>query len=194
MMSEFPNGGMYIMPNKSNSLIIEGIYFPRIGLFKNAIIRFSILLEKTFPHQKTPVLKLDQSVLHPLVSEDTGVFDCTSAFPEWSENDHLYELLKFFKYSMENIEYSCGLPSPVNHTAVQMFTQDREKYLEKCKETVTQTMNDVFNAGEKDEHDHFFRFDKTLIDENLQEQIVESMKNFNEVSLNDFSFSFERRG
>lgn len=182
------------MPKKNNSLILEGIYFPRTGLFKNAIIRFSILLEKSFPHQKTPVLKLDQPILHPLVSEDTGIFDCTSAFPEWSENDHLYELLKFFKYSMENIEYSCGLANPVNIAAVQMFTQDREKYLNMCKETVTRSMNDVFNAGENDDLDQFFKFDKTLIDENLQEQIVENMKNFNDLSLNDFSFSFERRG
>lgn len=194
MMSEFATGGMFIMPKKSNSLIIEGIYFCRSGLFKNAIFRFTLLLEKTFPHQKTPVLKLQCPLLHPLVSEETCIFDCSSAFPEWSENDHLYELLKFFKYSMENIEYSCGLPNAVNPNAVQMYNNDREKYLNICKETVTQSMNDVFNADEKDTNDNFFNFDKTLIDENLQEQIIENMKNFNDLSLNDFSFSFERRG
>lgn len=194
MMSEFATGGMYIMPKKSNSLVIEGIYFPRSGPFKNAIFRFTLLLEKTFPHQKTPVLKLQHPLLHPLISEDTCEFDCSSAFPEWSENDHLYELLKFFKYSMENIEYSSGLANPVNLNAVQIYNNDREKYFNICKESVTQTMNDVFNADEKNDHDHFFHFDKTLIDENLQEQIIENMKNFNDLSLNDFSFSFERRG
>lgn len=192
-MSEFPSGGMYIVPSKANSFILEGIYFPRTGLFKNATFRFNFHL-KNFP-QQIPILQLKSSVIHPLVSEDTNTFDFSAAFSGWSESNHLYELLQYFKFTFENLDYACGLSNPVNMSAVQTYNNDRESFINECKNCVTKTMNEIYNSEQDDEESQFFfSFDKSIIDDNIHEKIIENMKNFNDLSSNDFPFTFERRG
>lgn len=194
MMSEFPSGGMYIIPNKTNSFILEGIYFPRIGLWKNAIIRFQVILTKNFP-QEIPILKLITSINHPLITEETNIFDFTKAFPQWNESFHLYELLQFFKYCIENMDYVSNLSHPFsNSNSLQQYNNERESFINECKNCVTQTMNEMFNSDNQNEIENFFHFEKELIDDNLHEKILENMKSFNDISLNEFSFSFDRRG
>jgi ubiquitin-protein ligase len=184
------------MPKKSNSFSLEGVFFARSGVFKNGVFRFEISLDPSFPQQKfAPVIKLnDPTIFHPLVSPDTQIFDSISAFPTWTDSDHLYELLKFFKYSFENIEYSIAVPRPANLQAVEMYKSDRQKFLEISQETATRSVNEIFTSNNAAEH--IFAFDKKIIDEEgLHDQILENMKNLSENSDNiSFSFSLERRG
>src|SRR5690349_6769091 len=109
------------MPTKNQSLLWDGILFVRSGPFKAGIFRFTLQLDPGFPLQNSPpMLKLLDPVLHPLVAEETLIFDSSPAFPIWSENDHIYELLKFFKYAMENLDYCCNqVQRPTNTDAVE---------------------------------------------------------------------------
>lgn len=191
MHDEFPSGSIYVMPTK-NSLLWDGIIFVRSGPFKNGIFRFVVQLETNFPTQKSaPIIKLLNPIDHPLVSPETLIFDSSSAFPTWSENDHIYEILKFFKYAFENLDYCCNqVQRPPNTNAVELYNNDRQKFSDMSRETVTSSVNDIFNSDDKH---HIFSFDKSIVDEGLHEQIIENMKSLSD-SCENFSFSFERRG
>jgi ubiquitin-protein ligase len=183
------------MPSKNHSLLWDGIIFVRVGPLKNGIFRFTLQLDSGFPLQKSPpVIKMLSPLSHPLISLDTLVFDSSSAFPVWSENDHVYEILKFFKYSLENIDYCCTqIQRHSNSSAVEMITNDRQKYLDLAKESVTKSVNEIFTSNVNDDANHVFSFDKTIVDEGLHDQIIENMKSLSD-TCDNFSFSFERRG
>lgn len=195
-MSEFPTGSVYVMPTKTNSLLWDGIIFVRSGPFKNGIFRFHLHLESTFSAQKTPPqIKLLSPITHPLISEETLILDSSSAFPTWSENDHIYEILKFFKYVLENIDYCCNqVQTFSNQNAVELYNNDRQKFLDEAREVVTRSVEEAFNPKEGEDKQHIFTFDKNIIEGGLHEQILENMKSLNDASFDSFSFSFDRRG
>lgn len=183
------------MPSRAHSLIWDGVMFVRAGVFKNGIFRFVIQLDSSFPLQKNPpIIKLLNHIVHPLVNEDTSIFDASPAFPTWSDNDHIYEILKFLKYAIENVEYCCTqVQRPSNRTAVELYHNDRQKFLEMSRDAVTKSVNEVFNSNPHDDKQHVFSFDKSIVDDGLHDQILENMKSLSDSSDN-FSFSFERRG
>lgn len=192
MSSEFATGSVYVMPTKNQSLIWDGILFARAGPFKGGVFRFTLHLESTFPAQKSPpTIKLCDPLTHPLVSEETLILDSSPAFPTWSENDHIYELLKFLKYVIENLDYCCSqVQRPANTDAVELYNNDRQKFIEMARETVTKSVNEIFT---NDDHQHIFSFDKSIVDEGMHEQIIENMKSLSD-TCDNFSFPFERRG
>lgn len=194
LATEFASGSVYVLPTKTQSLSWEGILFVRSGVYKNAICRFVLQLESTFPAQKfPPQIKLVTPIIHPLVSEETLIFDCSSAFPVWTEQDHIYELLKFFKFAIENIEYSCNVQRHCsNPNAVELHNNDRQNFNDITREIVTKSISEIFNSNENSEQ--IFTFDKTIIDEGLHEQIMENMKSLAADSAENFTFSFDRRG
>lgn len=177
---EFATGGLYIMPSKSSSLIWDGILFVRSGFYKNGIFRFSIHLETEFPFQKSPpIITLLSQVLHPLISSKTFIFDSSSAFPLWSENDHIYELLKFFKYCIESIDYCCKhVKAFSNELACELFTNDRNKFIKLTQEIIAKSVNDTFNSDQLEDKKDVFTFDKSTVEDTLHEQILENMKDF----------------
>lgn len=194
-MSEFASGSVYVMPTRNHSLLWDGIIFVRLGALKNGIFRFSMQLESSFPSQKSPpIIKLLTPLVHPLISDETLIFDSSSAFPTWSDSDHVYEILKFFKYALENVDYCCSqIPRVSNQSAVELYNSDREKFLELARETVTRSVNEIFNSNASEDKQHIFSFDKSLVDDGLHEQILENMKSMSD-TCDNFSFSFERRG
>lgn len=184
------------MPSKSQSLNWDGVIFVRAGPFKNGIFRFTIQLDASFPAQKSPpVIKLiATSLSHPLISPDTLIFDTSSAFPTWSENDHIYEILKFFKFALENLDYCCTqVQRYSNVSAVELYNGDRQKYLDEARETATKSVNEIFTNNVNDDKQHIFSFDKNIVDDGLHDQILENMRSLSDTADN-FSFSFERRG
>lgn len=193
LASEFSSGSIYVMPTK-NSLTWDGIVFVRCGVYKNGIFRFLLQLDLTFPSQKIPpTIKLLSPLLHPLISDETLIFDSSSAFPTWSENDHIYEILKFFKYALENVDYCCNqIQRTSNLNAVELWNNDRQKFMEYRDETVTRSVNEIFNSDSNNDK-NVFAFDKSIIDEGLHEQIIENMKSLSDTCEN-FSFSADRRG
>lgn len=195
LQSEFPSGGLYVLPSKNQPLVWDGVVFIRTGVFKNGIFRFVLEMESTFPIQSNPpVIKLISNILHPLVDETTSVFDTSSAFPTWSENDHIYEILKFFKYALDHVEYCCAqIQRPANAAAVDLYNSDQPKFLEIARETVARSVNEVFNSNNEDQQ-HAFAFDKKTVD--LHEQILATMKRSDFTDSNEnFSFlSVDRRG
>ncbi|CRL01679.1 CLUMA_CG014898, isoform A [Clunio marinus] len=196
LMSEFPSGSIYILPNKNHSLSWDGVMFVRSGPFKNGIFRFTLHLESTFPNQKFhPTIKFIDSMTHPLVSPDTFLFDASHAFPTWSENDHIYEILKFLKYAIENVDYCCTqIQNCANQKAVDLYNSDKSKFLEISRETITQSIKSVFNSdNDDDRNNHAFWFDKRIIEDGLHDQIIENMKNSSD-SCENLTFSLDRRG
>lgn len=181
------------MPSKTQTLEWDGVLFVRTGVFKNGIFRFVLQLESSFPSQKTPpVITLLKPLVHPLACEETLVFETSSAFPTWSENDHIYELLKFFKYAIENVDYCCtNVQRPANSAAVELYNSDRQKFLEVSRDAVTTSVNEIFNSNPGDDKQHVFSFDKSVVEDGLHEQILENMKSD---STDSFPFSFDRRG
>lgn len=194
-MSEFASGSIYVVPTRNHSLLWDGIIFVRSGPLKNGIFRFVLQLESNFPSQKLPpVIKLLTPLVHPLISDETLIFDSSSAFPTWSDNDHVYEILKFFKYALENVDYCCSqLQRPSNQSAVELFNSDRQKFIELAREAVTRSVNEIFNSSGSDDKQNVFAFDKSIVDEGLHDQILENMKSLTD-ACDNFSFSFERRG
>lgn len=177
-------------------MIWDGIIFVRSGVYKNGIFRFTIQLEASFPLQKSsPIIKLLSPLLHPLISEESLLFDSSSAFPAWSENDHIYELLKFFKYCIENIDYCCTQVKRFSSlNAVELCTNDRNNFIKMSQEIVAKSVNGTFNSDPLDDKKQdVFTFDKSTVDETLHDQILENMKSLSD-SCDTFSFSSDRRG
>lgn len=184
------------MPTKPTSLIWDGVIFVRSGVYKNGIFRFTIHLEASFPSQKSvPIIKLLSPLLHPLISEESFLFDSSSAFPAWSENDHIYEVLKFFKYCIENIDYCfTQVKRFSNSNAVELYTNDRNNFIKMSQEIVAKSVNGTFNSDPLDDQKQdVFTFDKSTVDETLHDQILENMKSLSD-SCDTFSFSSDRRG
>lgn len=153
-------------------------------------------LDQSFPSQKNPpVITLLNPLFHPLVNQETLVFDTSSAFPTWSENEHIYELLKFLKYALENVDYCCAqVQRPPNSPAVEMYNSERQKFLEISREAVTKSVNEVFASNPLEEKpDHAFAFDKAVVEDDLHEQILENMKSLSDKT-DSFPFIYERRG
>ncbi|KAL7013425.1 hypothetical protein ACKWTF_015387 [Chironomus riparius] len=193
--TEFSTGSLYVVPSKNNSLLWNGIIFMRSGVFKNAILRFTVQLEGTYPNTKnTPEIKLEFPIDHPLISPDTFIFDSSHAFPSWNESEHLYTLLKFFKYCLENFDFCCNLPPEkvVNIEAVSLYTKDKKEFNQKVEETVARSVNEIFTpAGD----DNCFSFDRNSIeeDEEIHQSILDNMKNITDNLPESFSFLFDRR-
>lgn len=194
--SEFQTGSLYVLPTKSNSLFWNGMIVIRSGVYKNAILRFTVQLESSFPNQKTPpVLKmLSMPLEHPLISPDTFVFDSSHAFPSWSDSEHLYTLMKYFKYCLENFEFCCSLPtgSIVNMDIVDIYTKDKEEFQRKTQQAVTSSVNEIFNEVGSE---NCFSFDRSVLEEDteIHQSILENMKNLVEQP-ESFSFLHDRRG
>lgn len=181
---------MYLLPTKENSLFWNGIVFVRAGIYKNAILRFSVHLEKSFPTQKTaPVLKLlSMPIDHPLISPETLIFDSSHAFPSWNESEHIYTLLKYFRYCLEHFDFCCSLPKKVNMVVVDAYTKDKKEFQRKAQEAIARSVNEIFTEVGSD---NCFSFDRSVLDEDTEiyQSILENMKNIKDLPE---SFSFFR--
>lgn len=193
--ANFPSGGLYVLPSKDSSLIWNGVIFVRAGLLKDGIFRFALKLESDFPknQKNAPVIILRTPICHPLISSDLN-FDSSSAFPSWnSESDHIYELLKFFKYALENIDYCCcnQLASVPNIEALEMYQKNRQQFIETSRDCVKQSIEEIYSANSESDK-HFLSFEK--YDQDIHGAILQNIKSLNNLSDDNISSIFDRRG
>lgn len=133
---------------------------------------------------------------HPLINPKTLIFDSSHAFSSWNESEHLYTLLKYFKYCLENLDFCCSLPADkiVNMEVVEAYTKDKQDFKIKAQEKIARSVDEVF--ANNSETENIFTFDRNSIeeDEEIHQSILDNMKNIADNLPENFSFLFDRRG
>jgi len=98
--------GLYLAPHPTDSNRWEGVLFVRHGIFKPAVLRFTLTFPSTYPH-RAPDIAISTEIFHPLIrplttytytTQDTGAdtvsanddehlppggFSLSHGFPQW---------------------------------------------------------------------------------------------------------------
>lgn len=62
-------GGLYVLPDWEDILLLHGVVFPRQAAFSGAVFKFKIDLPADYPHSP-PVVTFLRPVFHPLVEKE----------------------------------------------------------------------------------------------------------------------------
>jgi len=92
--------GMYIVPSNENLLVWDAVFFvhqgkyfdqvtspspdyhPNAGYYTDSILKFRLTFPADYP-EKPPVVQFLTDVFHPLISQQTGVFNLAPRFRSW---------------------------------------------------------------------------------------------------------------
>jgi hypothetical protein len=86
-------------------------------------------------------------------------------------------LLKYFKYSIENVDFCCSLPIDkiVNLKACDLFRKDFKLFQQNASEMAAKTNEEIFNSTNDTEN--CFSFEPNVLESEDYQSIVENMKN-----------------
>lgn len=89
---------LYVIQSEQNPYLWFGVLFVDSGIYRGAVIRFTMFIEDSYPDCPCPKIVFDPIPYHPLVNPMTGELDTKNAFPDWNSNSRkLFELLLFVK-------------------------------------------------------------------------------------------------
>uniref|UniRef100_A0A1L8DT31 Putative ubiquitin conjugating enzyme n=1 Tax=Nyssomyia neivai TaxID=330878 RepID=A0A1L8DT31_9DIPT len=179
--------GIYVIPSHENSLQWFGIIFVRDGVYKEGIFRFTINLPDTFPNdKKAPVVTLKTNIFHPFVCPTTNKLDTRDAFPEWDSSCHIWQLLKYLIFMLEQPDVC--LSSPLNdkeegtcernQEALEMLKLNRSQFVTRVKECVQESQKNVLEPPELDDK-HAIVFEQWQDD--VHGAILEKIRNNQEI-------------
>ncbi|UXI19328.1 guanine nucleotide-binding protein [Sarcoptes scabiei] len=159
---------VYITPSHRSTFKWFGIMFVHRGLYRGKIMRFSISIGSAYPNCDIPRINFNPIPIHPLVDDQTGLFNLSTKFSRWnSACNYIYELIAYINDAF-NIESLDELKQIAN---VKMFDIDDNR----LKINIDQEMNEKFNrlVIEMSEDDqNFIHFD-TVPENNL---IIDEIK------------------
>jgi ubiquitin-protein ligase len=157
-----PPDGMYLLPVRECILRWDGVFFIQEGPFEGSIIRFVVKIPENYPFEK-PEIICNQSVpFHPLFNSLTGKLDTTPAFPQWTSNGWIIDLLQYFEQILLLAdgtlawisEYLCNSDTFLDE-AGQLLLQCKELYLIRAKKYSIETAKYLY-----DEPDSAINFKK----------------------------------
>jgi len=89
--------GMYIVPSNENLLIWDAVFFVHQGYYTDSILKFRLTFPANYP-EKPPVVQFLTDVFHPLISQQTGVFNLAPRFRPWRPKEHhVFDVLHWVK-------------------------------------------------------------------------------------------------
>ncbi|GAB0090197.1 Protein crossbronx [Sergentomyia squamirostris] len=176
--------GVYVIPSHDNSLHWYGVIFVRNGVYREGIFRFSITLPDTFPaDRKTPVITFTSEVYHPFICPENKELDTRDAFPEWNTSCHVWQLLKYLIYILEQPDIC--LSSPLNDQeeskkcrnveALQLLEGNRDDFLAKIKVCIQESQEKVYESPSGDDDKHAIIFERW--NPAIHDAILEKIKN-----------------
>ena len=117
--------GILLLPSIESTFHWEGVLFIHSGLFKGAILTFSIHFPSSFPESPNlPIVQFKSDIPHPLINSETGHLFLNVGFPKWrTQQDQVWHILHFIYYAFY---------SP-------------EKVLKRSLELITESIPHVFN-------------------------------------------------
>jgi hypothetical protein len=94
------------------------------------------------------------------------------------------------------LEFCCSLSSDkklANPDALESFQKDNAEFLQKAQQMCVRSVNEVFALSDDE---NCFTFDRDAVEENeeVQQSILDNMKNIADNLPQSFSFLFDRRG
>lgn len=93
--------GMYLIPDKNNMFIWDGVFFVHQGYYSDCILKFRLIFPKDYPNS-APQVQFLTDVFHPLISQKDGSFNLSSRFRPWRPNEHhVYDVLHWVKASFK---------------------------------------------------------------------------------------------
>jgi len=89
--------GMYIVPSTENLLVWDAVFFCHKGYYADSILKFRLTFPADYPN-KPPVVQFLTDVFHPLISQQTGVFNLAPRFRQWRPKEHhVFDVLHWVK-------------------------------------------------------------------------------------------------
>ena len=92
-----PPDGIYLIPVRDCVNRWDGCYFVSAGPFEGSIIRFLIKISDNYPFEKPEIVCTQSVPFHPLFDQRTGKLDTEAAFPHWSSNGWINDLLFYLE-------------------------------------------------------------------------------------------------
>lgn len=168
--------GIYMIPSSESSFMWFGVIFVRKGVYRGGIFRFNISLPQDYPNTASPPTVIFQSQLfHPSICPFTGTLDTSNTFPKWTADNHLWQLAKYIIYLFEYPDQG-----KISHQeAFEMWTQQRDAYLERVAENVRLSVEKLYETPVNDLH--YITFSK--FDQEVHGSALSEMKNRVEGSL-----------
>jgi len=89
--------GIYIVPSSENLLVWDAVFFVHQGYYSDSILKFRLTFPPNYP-DKPPVVQFLTDVFHPLISQQTGVFNLSPRFRLWRPKEHhIFDILHWVK-------------------------------------------------------------------------------------------------
>ncbi|KAF9652216.1 UBC-like protein [Thelephora ganbajun] len=93
--------GMYLIPDKNNIFVWDGVFFVHQGYYSDCILKFRLLFPKDYPNS-APQVQFLTDVFHPLISQKDGSFNLSRRFRPWRPKEHhVYDVLHWVKASFK---------------------------------------------------------------------------------------------
>jgi len=102
---------MYIVPSTKDLLVWDAVFFVHAGYYADSILKFRLTFPAYYP-DKPPVVQFLTDVFHPLISQQTGVFNLAPRFRPWRPKEHhVFDVLHwvkaaFKKHALDTIKES----------------------------------------------------------------------------------------
>eukprot|EP00731_Ephydatia_muelleri_P025967 Em0018g67a len=146
---QHPVPGVYVLPSDASSLIWYGLMFIRVGIYQNAIFKFTLSIPRNYPDGGCPDFDFQSGVFHPLVDYVTGQLDTRSEFQKWRRDiNHIHNLLMYAR----NIFHTIDTTHAVNQEAARLYRHDFEKYKRRVQDSIEACRQEALNPDPSDVH------------------------------------------
>lgn len=161
--------GVYVLPSSHSSLLWYGIIFIRHGLYQGGIFSFDMYIKDAHPICSCPRVFFNPVIFHPLVDAETGEFDAARAFPNWSNHNHIYQVLHFLRVSF----YKFDTEHPSNSHAAFLLESDMELF----KDKITRCIEKCAKLRRENCSDDPYRIKlQSVCDDQLRDEIIGKMR------------------
>ncbi|KAF7332197.1 UBC-like protein [Mycena kentingensis (nom. inval.)] len=93
--------GMYVVPS-DNIAIWDCVLFVHKGYWADAVFKFRLTFPHNYPEAPPSVKFVTDVVFHPLVSQNSGVFNLAPRFRPWRPKEHrIFDVLHYIKASFK---------------------------------------------------------------------------------------------
>lgn len=89
---------VYVVQSEQNPFVWLGVLFIDSGIYFGSVIRFTVIVDESYPDCACPRVIFHPIPYHPLINKDTGELDTSKAFSSWNSGSHkLANLIVFIK-------------------------------------------------------------------------------------------------
>jgi ubiquitin-protein ligase len=88
---------MYVVPSAETLMIWDAVLFVHQGYYTDSTLKFQLTFPSNYP-ERPPVVQFLTDIFHPLISQQTGVFNLAPRFRPWRPKEHhVFDVLHWIK-------------------------------------------------------------------------------------------------